>query len=254
MELEGARFPTRLQNNVSDLRRDVIEFSSQIPFRRGTVTIDDEDTNEREDGDDIDGKTNDSQPYTENMNDIYVLHAHHPSFSTSETALSLHYHNNSHERSMKIALDEDTVLTGKRIPNQRFQVAYCPQMISSMVLESLETLFNEFRGEPRRSRWNRIMELFRSVFRSPPPPLPQQQLQRFQSSTDWLLHQLYLSVSGSAPTSSVVKWYTTFITDLNLSPPESRIVVVAICFDINGSIAHISGITSSKSAFRVFGN
>jgi hypothetical protein len=51
-----------------------------------------------------------------------------------------------------------------------------------------------------------------------------------------------------------LKWYATFITDTKATPIESRLLVVATCFDISGSIARVSGITSSKSAFRVFEN
>lgn len=250
MELEGPRFPTYTQNYVSDLRREFIEYSCRLPLRHGTMRIDEEDD---DDGDGIDRTTNTLSSFTENNEDVYVLHARHPNHSLGSNAgpeLSHHLLDNSPERSMKLALDEDTLLTGRRNRNQKFQIAYCPQMISNMVLESMESLFNESHRAPRRGKWRRqIAKILRSIFYGGTHEITQT-----QNSTDWLLNQMYLSVSGGAPANSVVKWYATFITDLHQTQPESRLVVVAVCFDINGSIAHVSGITSSKSAFKVLGN
>jgi hypothetical protein len=161
------------------------------------------------------------------------------------------------QQPMKLALDDDTPLTANRQSHQKFQVAYCPQMISTMVLESVEGLLGDsVRPKHRRPKWKRrIASLFRTFFCSSSKPSERMinSARSFHNSTDWLLHHLSLSVGGGTTTSSVVKWYATFVMDSDTTPPEARLVVVAVCFDVNGSVAKVSGVTSSKSSFRVFG-
>ena len=178
----------------------------------------------------------------DSSDEIYILQAH-SQWSPSNPPLV-----DPNVRPMKLALDDDTPLTGMRGSNEKFRIAYCPRMISSLVLESIESLLGDS-GRNRRKRWHRkVASIFRSMFCS---SSPRSEPSVFENSADWLLHRLYMAVSGSSAANSIVKWYATFISDTNVTPVESRLIVVAICFDICGSIAHVCGITSSKSAFRV---
>lgn len=166
--------------------------------------------------------------------------------------------------SIKIALDENTRLTPirKRIP----KVAYNPEKISSMVLQSLDGLFGDIN---RSTRTNSLSKRVTSIFHlfwnlksnsyNQNQNQNQQELQFVDESqmdpTDWLLLQLFYSVCGDSSDSCTIKWYTTCISPINNLQHsfDSRIVIVAFCIDKTGSIFRISGITSNKSCFHVSG-
>ena len=256
MELEGPRFFSDSHKVVSSIHREYFATSqSSSTLRTETMRIT-EDGNEEEDI----AEENSSTLATtgESPNEIYILHAHTQSSTSHPPPVDprtlRQSHNDPDDHPMKLALDDDTPLTRTRSSIQKFRIAYSPQMISRLVLESIESLLGES-PRTRRKKWHRkVASMFRSIFCSSSNPPTRSDPSSFGCSTDWLLHRLYLAVSGGSPASSVVKWYATFITDTKATPIESRLLVVATCFDISGSIARVSGITSSKSAFRVFEN
>jgi hypothetical protein len=253
MELEDPRFPSSSRKLVSSLRREYFG-ASQFPnqfLRSETLRIIEEEGEEEEEIEEE--KTSTVTTVGESPSEIYVLHAHtqHPPATAHVDGRTLRQSLNDPDgRPMKIALDDDTPITGMRRSDQKFKIAYCPQMISRLVLESIESLLGDS-ARLHRKKWHRkVSSLFRSIFCS---SSNHNRPTSLESSTDWLLLRLYLAVSGGSPASSVVKWYATFITDTNATPIESRLVVVVVCFDTSGSIARVSGITSSKLAFRVMG-
>lgn len=195
----------------------------------------------------------------------------HSHFVTSVNIPSLSPNSSFHTPGIKtkIALDENTSLTGRsRSRDPRFRVAYNPETISSMVLESLDGLFGDPYRSTRNSGWSKkISSLFQSIWRSKPSttstPTPENgnshssdlEQQSSLNPTDWVLLQLFHSVCGDSPESCTIKWYTTLISNAKSTEesPNSRLVLVAFCFDKNGTVVRISGITSSKSSFHVFG-
>jgi hypothetical protein len=258
MELEGSRFSSRPTRSLSPLLREFygLADSSRQDIcssrRRGTMRV----IEEEEEDVPVTGNTN----FEENDR-LLILRARHPTSSSSAHSAPADGH--SPGQTMRLALDDDTPLTADRESPQQFQVAYCPEMISSMVLDSVQGLLGDsVRPKRRRRRWHRrVASFFRSFFCTAQSPgshrgsdgVSLNSAPPLDNVTDWLLHHLCISVSGATPASSAVKWYATFVTDIEATPPEVRLVVVVVCFDVNGSLARVSGITSSKSSFRVFG-
>lgn len=232
MELEGPRFLSSSRKFIHHREN----FISSHPTSESTRKFEDSE-------DEIGAEHMSTLANVEDSSDeIYILQAH-TQRSPSNPPIG-----DPNGRPMKLALDDDTPLTGMRGCNEKFRIAYCPRMISSLVLESIESLLGDS-VRNRRKKWHRkVASIFRSMFCF---SSPQNEPSVFENSADWLLHRLYMAVSGSSAANSTVKWYATFISDTNATPVESRLIVVAICFDICGSIAHVCGITSSKSAFRV---
>ena len=269
MELEGSRFLKKLPSHSKSfsLYYEVLKYLSadDAILEKKFQTLFDR---------------NNSNTLTSSMESIEDDYPHHHLLSKDHSNLcllthrfvssnlELNHRDNSHvittkrisnsREFTKVALDEDTFLTGRRSKKKQFRFAYNPEMISTMVLESLDGLFGDPFRSSRHSGWSKtIKSMFKSIWKSKDQSEQTEQSleETMLDPTDWVLLQLYYSVCGDSQESCTIKWFTTLISDVNEihESPNSRLVLIALCFDNSGMFVRISGITSSKASFHVFG-